>query len=201
MPCEPNPLGFSLVDVCATHAIERRSDRERTPLNRDNARVEAGNVEKRAEEAVERMDRRLDLVDQRDGRPRQDEAAQGPDEETERVNGLAQVVTGGSEEFRLGEVGALCDVPLPLEIVGHLLGADLQAHQLIERPVRADAEPAHSGDEDRHQERRDAMQERIGGKEARDGERKGRGKKEREESRQMGTEGGDRSRRHAQRDQ
>jgi hypothetical protein len=34
----------------------------------------------------------------------------------------------------------------------------LQAHQLLERPIRPDAEPAHSGDEDQHQEGRNAMQ-------------------------------------------
>jgi hypothetical protein len=201
LPREPKPLGFSLVDVFATHPIDRRSDRERTPLNSDNARVEAGNVEKRAEEPFERIDRGLDLVDQRLSRSRQNEAAPRADKETEGVNRLAQVMAGGGEEFRLGEVGALRDVSLPLEIVGHFLGADLQAHELIERPVRSEAEPAHSGDEDQHQEGRDAMQERIGGEEARDGERKGRGKKEGEERRQMGTEGSDRSRRNTERHQ
>jgi hypothetical protein len=66
------------VGVFATDAVKRRSDRERTPLDCDDTRVEAGNVQKRAEEAFERVDRRLDLIDQRLGRPRQDEAAQRP---------------------------------------------------------------------------------------------------------------------------
>ena len=128
--------------VFAADAIERRPQRKRPALRGDDAGVEPRNVQKRAEETVEDVDRRLDLVDQRPRRGRHCEPAQSADEETERVNGLAQVMARRGEEFRLGEVGALCDVPLPLKILGEFLGADLQAHRSFERPVRPNAEPA-----------------------------------------------------------
>jgi len=111
---------------------------------------------------------------------------------------VAQIVARRREEIRFGEVRALGDLLLPLQVRSHFLGSDPQAHQLLEQSVGPYPQTAHSGDEKHHQRGAQAVQNRIGGEEARRHEGKRRRKKKEQERGKIGAEDGDRARRDAE---
>ena len=117
--------------MVAAEALEHRSDRERPAFDRDDAGVEARNVEKRGEKVVDRRGRGLDLLDDPAALRRHRDAAQRAHEQAERMDRLAQIVARRGEEGRFGDVRRLGDLPFPLgdvllllQIERHLLRAD-----------------------------------------------------------------------------
>ena len=94
-------------------------------------------VEQLGEQALERVDRFVDAVDELRDLGVVGARAQGLGEQAHRVQRLAQVVAGGGEELRLGAVG---DLGLVARRVGdRLLGAQLDGERLVAQLQADDA--------------------------------------------------------------
>ena len=94
----------------------------------DAAAVDAGDVEQLGEQALERVDRLVDAVDELRHLGLVGALAQRLGEQAHRVQRLAQVVAGGGEELGLGAVG---DLGLAARRVGgELLGAQLRGERV-----------------------------------------------------------------------
>ena len=87
--------------------VEQRVGGDRLDLRRDDAGLEPRDIEQPAEQPFERLDVGPDVADDRPRLDRQIEGRECPREQAEGVERLAQVVTGGGEELRLGEARRL----------------------------------------------------------------------------------------------
>ena len=131
---------------------QQRAELHVRDLRRDDASIELGDVEQRAEQSVDRLERQLDVLDQTLGVLRQLGLGQGGQEQPGGVERLQQIVRGRGEEAGLGEVGGIgrgprfLDRPVgPLKLGHGLLDlrrplADLRLEQgrpLEQRELRA----------------------------------------------------------------
>ena len=147
-----SPLRSARGANSATSRAQQRAERHVRDLRRHDAGVELGDVEQRAEQSVDRLERQLDVLDQTLGALRQLGLGQGGQEQPGGVERLQQIVRGRGEEAGLGEVGGigrgprLLDRPVgPLELGHGLLDlrrplADLRLEQgrpLEQRELRA----------------------------------------------------------------
>src|SRR6185369_11281463 len=127
-------------------------------MDLDAAAVDLGDVEQLREQALERVDRFVDAVDELRDLGVVAARAQRFSEEAHRVQRLAQVVARGGEELRLGAVGDLGlgarrvgDRLLGAELYRERLGTQLQPDDALERlPVVAAEQHRH-----RHRDRHD----------------------------------------------
>ena len=87
-------------------AIEHVGDRHRLHLRTHHARVQPREVEQAIEQAAQRLHRARDAVHQLSALRGQRMPLQHADEQAQRMHGLAQVVAGGRQEARLGQVAA-----------------------------------------------------------------------------------------------
>ena len=95
--------------------------------------------------AVERADGILDLPDKASAGLVERPVAQCADEHAERVHRLPEIVAGGSEKTRLGEIGRIGHFLLALEIVGEIQVCKLQLKRVDQQSAKGVGQHSNNG--------------------------------------------------------